>query len=210
MANYHKSFFFRFLSTPRSSYNSILIFSEALPVQSRRKRDTLRCLSPISWLFLFSGCVCGGAVITLYSPVWASTPGNPLPQAPKYRPDQDRRNRSPSHPLPFEQAPSPAPFPHRESVPQLESAGLVASASAGRNKGGGGGSRALRHGPAPPPSRGGHVAGSALKPGASGLAAAAEPAPLSLVGPRRGWGEGRPALCLESRQLSPGSHPLHN
>lgn len=134
----------------------------------------------------------GGAVITLYSPVWASTPGNPLPQAPKYRPDQDRRNRSPSHPLPFEQAPSPAPFPHRESVPQLESAGLVASASAGRNKGGGGGSRALRHGPAPPPSRGGHVAGSALKPGASGLAAAAEPAPLSLVGPRRGWGRGGP------------------
>lgn len=45
--------------------------------------------------------------------------------------------------------------------------------------------------------------------GASGLAAA-KPAPLSPAGPRRGWGEGSPALCLVSPRLSSGSHPPHH
>jgi hypothetical protein len=121
LANYHKIFFFRFLNTPRSSYNSILIFSEALPVQSRyKKRNTLRCPSPIFWLFFSGG---GGAVITLYSPVWASTPGNPQPQAPKYCPDKDRRSRPPSR-SPPRRAPSQlhspvgSPSPTRERGPR--------------------------------------------------------------------------------------------
>lgn len=142
-------------------------------------------------------CVCG--VITLSSPVWASIPGNPPASSTVLIRTEEidlLHARSPSRRAPSELH-SRVESPRWVARPPFESAGLVVSASAGRNKGGsgGGGSRALRHGPAPPPSGGGgHVAGSAPKPGASGLAAA-EPALLSL------WARGE-AGGGEARALS--------
>lgn len=138
--------------------------------------------------------MCGGAaaVITISSPAWQSS-------CLKYCSDKNRRNRPPSRPLSFEEGPFRAPFPRREtkvgSPSPIRESGPRGQRLRGEKQRRRRGLKGTAPRDAPPPSGGGgHVAGSAPKPGASGLAAA-EPALLSL------WARGE-AGGGEARALS--------
>lgn len=150
---------------------------------------------------------CGGGITTLYSPVWAPTPGNtpassfPSPVLLKlegtallHARSSSKRTLSLLDSLVY-QATAGSPPPTRERGPR----GQHLRGEKQRRRRGLKGTAPLTRAS---PSGGSHVAGSSGPRGGKS-------SPGLPVGPRRGWGEGNPALCLESPRLSSRSHPPH-